>query len=103
MNGSSRVNVSRRELGAFCRRHHVRRLSLFGSVLRADFGDQSDVDVLVEFEPGHVPGFFRLGRMEMELSGLLGRKVDLNTPQFFSGPLRERVLANAETQYAEER
>ena len=73
-------------------------MALFGSVLREDFAASSDVDVLVEFEPGHVPGleFFR---MERELSELLGRKVDLNTPAFLSSAFREQAMAAAEVQY----
>ena len=87
---------------AFCRRHHVRRLAFFGSVLRDDFTDQSDIDVLVEFQPGHVPGFFGLVDMEYELSALFGgRKVDLRTPQDLSRYFREEVLAQAQVQYAE--
>ena len=80
------------------RRLGVRRLALFGSVLREDFAPASDVDVLVEFEPGHVPGlaFFD---MERELTGLLGRKVDLNTPGFLSRYFRDQVLAEAVNQY----
>lgn len=76
--------ITRQEkIADFCRRYHIRRLSLFGSVLRGDFGPASDVDVLVEFEPGHVPGlaFFA---MEEELSQIIGRRVDLNTPGFLS-------------------
>jgi predicted nucleotidyltransferase len=94
----SKIYIDREALAAFCRRHHVRRLALFGSVLRDDFTPSSDVDVLVEFEPGHVPGlaFFS---METELSALLGRKVDLNTPGFLSRYFRDRVLAEAENQY----
>jgi predicted nucleotidyltransferase len=84
----------------FCRRYGVRRLSVFGSVVRSEQRPDSDVDVLVEFAPGHAPGFFGLSDMEAELSLLLGRKVDLNTPGFFSGALRDRVLAEAEVQYA---
>ena len=82
----------------FCRRHHVRRLALFGSVLRDDFRPDSDVDVIVEFEIGHTPGldFFA---MQEELSGIIGRTVDLNTPGFLSGHFRDRVLADAEVQY----
>lgn len=78
--------------------HHIRRLSLFGSVLRDDFGPASDVDVLVEFEPGHVPGlaFFA---MEEELSRIIGRKVDLNTPGFLSPYLRDRIEKESEVQY----
>lgn len=93
-----RIPIDRQAVEAFCRRHRVRRLAFFGSVLRDDFTPTSDVDVLVEFEPGHVPGlaFFA---MERELSGILGRKVDLNTPGFLSRFFRDQVLAEAETQY----
>ena len=95
---SVKIPIDREAVAAFCRRHHVRRLALFGSVLREDFSAVSDVDVLVEFEPGHVPGlaFFS---MEAELSAILGRKVDLNTPGFLSRYFRDQVLAEAETQY----
>lgn len=89
-------------IAAFCQRHHIRRLSLFGSVLRDDFGPDSDVDVLVEFADGKAPGFIRLAGMEMELSQLLGgRKVDLNTPHSLSPYFRAQVVAHAELQYAE--
>lgn len=94
------IGISNQVLTEYCRRHHVRKLSLFGSVGRGDDSPDSDIDVLVEFEHGHVPGFFALAGMETELSALLGRKVDLNTPGFFSGLLRERVLAESEVQYA---
>lgn len=92
------IAIDRERLAGFCRRNHIRRLALFGSVLRDDFRPDSDVDVLVEFEPGHVPGlkFFAL---EQELSEILGRKVDLNTPSFLSPYFRGRVLAEAEVQY----
>src|SRR5213593_600204 len=95
---SPRIPIDRERIAAFCRRHHIRKLSFFGSVLRDDFGPDSDVDVLVEFEPGHVPGlaFFS---MEAELSELLGRKVDLNTPQFLSRYFRHEVQEEAEVQY----
>ena len=86
-------------IAEFCRRHHIRRLALFGSVLREDFTDRSDVDVLVEFEPGHRVGLIRLAGIEEELSQLVGRKVDLNTPGFLSPYFRDRVLAEAEVQY----
>ena len=94
----ARISVDQRRVAAFCRKHHIRRLSLFGSVLRDDFHPNSDVDVLVEFEAGHVPGlaFFA---MEMELSEILGRQVDLNTPGFLSPYFRDQVLAEAEAQY----
>jgi uncharacterized protein len=92
------ITIDRKVLADFCRRHHVRRLALFGSVLRDDFAAGSDVDVLVEFDPGHVPGlaFFD---MERELTDLLGRKVDLNTPGFLSRYFRDQVLAEAVNQY----
>jgi predicted nucleotidyltransferase len=84
----------------FCRRHHIRSLALFGSVLRNDFGPDSDVDVLVEFESDHIPGFGFFG-MEEELSELFGRKVELHTPNFLSRYFRDKVRAEAETQYVE--
>lgn len=95
---NERLPIPRDEIAAYCRRHHIRRLSLFGSVLRDDFGPESDVDVLVEFEPGHVPGYAFFA-MEEELAGILGRKVDLNTPGFLSRTFREEVLREAEVQY----
>ena len=93
-----RIPVDQERIERFCRRHHIRRLSLFGSVLRQDFAAGSDVDVLVEFQPGRVPGlaFFA---MEMELSEILGYPVDLNTAGFLRPHFRDRVLAEAETQY----
>jgi hypothetical protein len=93
-----RIPVDRAKIAEFCRKHRIRRLAFFGSVLRDDFRSDSDVDVLVEFEPGHVPGlaFFA---MEVELSEILGRKVDLNTPNFLSPYFRAQVEAEAEAQY----
>ena len=93
-----RIPVDRAKIAEFCRKHHIRRLAFFGSVLRDDFRPDSDVDVLVEFAPGHVPGlaFFA---MEAELSKILGRKVDLNTPQFVSPRFRDQVMAEAQLQY----
>jgi predicted nucleotidyltransferase len=97
---AARFFVDRQKIVDFCRRHHIRRLAFFGSVLRNDFGPESDIDVLVEFEPGHVPGLAFLS-MEEELSRILGRKVDLNTPGFLSPYFRDQVLAEAEVQYAQ--
>ena len=93
-----RIPIDRAKIADFCRQRHIRRLAFFGSVLREDFRPDSDVDVLVEFEPGHVPGlaFFA---MEAELSEILGRKVDLNTPQFLSPYFRNQVEVEAEAQY----
>ena len=101
MSGKVRIEIPKERIAEFCRRHNIRKLSLFGSVLRDDFGPQSDVDVLVEFEPGHVPGF-AFFRIEEELSEILGRKVDLNTPNFLSRYFRNQVLQQAEVQYAEQ-
>jgi hypothetical protein len=97
---NTRIEVPRQLLAEFCRRHHIRRLSLFGSVLGEGFGPESDVDVLVEFEADKVPGLFRLAGLEMELSELLGgRKVDMNTPKCLSPYFRDKVVAEAEEQY----
>jgi len=94
------VAVRKDQLAAFCGRHHIRRLAIFGSALRDDFGPESDLDVLVDFMPGHVPGFFRLFEMEEELSGLFGgRKVELRTPEDLSRYFRDQVVATAEVQY----
>jgi predicted nucleotidyltransferase len=98
------VNISfdQQQLAEFCRQRHIRRLAFFGSVLRADFGTHSDIDVLVEFEPAHVPGLFGMARMERELSTLFGgRKVDLRTAEDLSRYFREDVLKEAEVQYAQ--
>jgi predicted nucleotidyltransferase len=84
-----------------CRRHHIRRLAVFGSVLRADFGPDSDVDILVEFENGSEPGFAFFGIQE-ELSELLGRKVELHTPNFLSRYFRDEVIKTAQVQYVKE-
>jgi len=96
---SARIAIDQEKIAEFCRRHHIRRLALFGSVLREDFTPESDVDVLVEFEPGHVPGLAFFG-MERELAELLGRKVDLNTAGWLGPQIRDRVLEEAEVQYA---
>lgn len=91
-----RVSVSESELTAFCRRHHIKSLALFGSVLRDDFRPDSDIDVLVEFQPGNVPGFIKLGSIESELSALFAnRRVDLRTPQDLSRHFRDRVISEA--------
>jgi len=95
------IAVEREKVAEFCRRRHIRRLSLFGSVLRPDFRPDSDVDVLVEFEPGRVVGLIRLAGMERELSGVIGRKVDIRTPADLSRYFRDEVLATAEVLYAE--
>ena len=93
---SPHVSIDRDAVSAFCRRHHITRLALFGSVLRDDFGPDSDVDVLVEFQAGHVPGF-NFVSIEREFSALLhGRRVDMVTPKFLNPRIRDQVLSSAE-------
>jgi hypothetical protein len=97
----SLVQYDRARVAEFCRRNHIRRLALFGSVLREDFGPDSDIDVLVEFVPGRGPGYLGLAGMELELSDILGgRKVDLRTPHELSRYFRDKVLAEAQVEYA---
>lgn len=96
------IEFDRERLAEFCRERHIRRLAVFGSALRSDFGADSDIDLLVEFEPDHVPGLFGIARLERELSALLdGRKVDLRTPEDLSRYFREQVMEEAEVQYAQ--
>lgn len=96
----NRIAIPRRKLASFCRWHSIRKLALFGSVLRDDFRPDSDIDVLVEFEPGKTPGYFKIYDMEMELSKLLkGRKVDLRTPGDLSRYFRQQVLDEARVAY----
>ena len=95
------IEVPKAKIAEFCRRHQIRRLALYGSVLRDDFGPQSDIDVLVEFEPGKTPSFFRLFEMQDELSVIFGgRKVDIRTEADLSRYFRKEVVANAWVQYA---
>lgn len=102
MSASVKLHLPKEHIEQFCRHHHIRKLAVFGSVLREDFSPKSDVDVLVEFDPSHTPGFIRLHEMERELSRLFGgRKVDLVTAKFLNPRIRDRVLATAEVQYAE--
>ncbi|MCY7272960.1 MAG: nucleotidyltransferase family protein [Phormidesmis sp. CAN_BIN44] len=96
------IQISQAKIAEFCQRHHIRKLSLFGSVLRDDFSPDSDIDVLVEFEPGKTPGF-AIVTMQQELSDLLdGRPVDLRTPQELSRYIRDRVLSEALVQYVQD-
>lgn len=96
--GNNDIHLPQEQIENFCGRHHIRRLAVFGSILRSDFRPDSDVDVLVEFEPGYVPGlgFFA---MQEELSAIIGHKVDLHTPKFLSRHFRDRVLAEAQILY----
>jgi uncharacterized protein len=98
----ARIAVDREKIADFCRRHHIRKLSFFGSVLRDDFGPESDVDVLVEFVPGKEPGLFGIVGMGFELEEIFGtgRKVDLRTPLDLSKYFRDEVVASAEPLYA---
>lgn len=98
----ARIHLPRERIAEFCRRNHIARLALFGSVIRDDFTPDSDVDVLVDFEPGKVPGFSFV-TMQDELSELLGRKVDLHTPNSLSKYYRDEVLAEAEDLYVQAR
>ena len=96
---SPHVSIDREAISAFCRRHHIKRLALFGSVLHDDFPPDSDVDVLVEFQPGHVPGLDFV-TIEREFSALVqGRRVDMVTPKFLNPRIRDQVLTSAEALY----
>ena len=94
------VSVSKTALASFCQEHGIKRLAIFGSALREDFGPESDIDVLIEFAPDRIPGLLGIAGMELELSELFtGRKVDLRTPEDLSPYFRQDVLATAEVQY----
>ena len=93
------LSIDRAAVSAFCQRHHIARLALFGSVLRDDFRADSDIDVLVEFQPGHVPGL-KFMSIEREFSGLVqGRRVDMVTPKFLNARIREQVMAGVQPLY----
>ena len=100
LKSQAQIPFPKERIAEFCRKHHIKKLAIFGSALRPDFRADSDIDVLVEFETDHVPGlaFFA---MEEELSKMLGRKVDLNTPQCLSRYFRDKVLQEAVVQYGE--
>ena len=96
------IKVPQPALDDFCQRNHIHLLAFFGSVLREDFGPDSDVDIIVQFEPRYVPGLISLAGLELELSEMFGgRKVDLNTPGFFKPSLRKRIMAEAVVQYGQ--
>ncbi len=98
----SRISVPKEKIAVFCRKRGIRWIAIFGSALRPDFGEESDIDVLVEFKTDHVPGLLGLVRMESELSSLFdGRKIDLRTPEDLSPYFRQQVIEEAEVQYAE--
>ena len=98
-----KIEIPKEQLADFCHRHHIRKLSLFGSILHDDFNPESDIDVLVEFESEHTPGFFRLASIERELAALVkDSRVDLCTPQEISRYFRREVEDLAEVQYEQE-
>ena len=99
MNYGLPIKIPPDQIADFCDRHHILKLSLFDSVLREDFDSDSDIDVLVEFELNHVPGLIRLAGIEIELTEILGRKVDLRTPEDLSYHFRQKVLDSALVQY----
>lgn len=99
---SVRIEIPKTELAEFCWRNRIRRLSLFGSVLRDDFAPDSDVDVLVEFEPDAHVGMIRLAGVEIELSELLGRRAEMHTVKGLHPHFRDEVLKDAEVQYEQE-
>jgi predicted nucleotidyltransferase len=101
MESGRNIRIPKERIAEFCRKNHIRRLSLFGSVLRHDFTSESDVDMLVEFDPDHIPGLITLAGMEIELTEILGRKTDLRTAEDLSPYFRQQVVEAAQVQYAE--
>jgi predicted nucleotidyltransferase len=93
--------ISKEKLAGFCKKNHIKKLSVFGSAVRGELLPDSDIDLLVEFEQGLTPGLFSIIRMEMELAQMLGRKVDLRTPEDLSQYFRDEVLRNADLKYQE--
>jgi predicted nucleotidyltransferase len=101
MKPGKNFNMPKDKIAEFCRRNHIRKLALFGSAIRDDFTPTSDVDVLVEFDSTHVPGFITLAGMEIELGKILGHKVDMRTAEDLSPYFRKEVVRSAEIQYAQ--
>jgi len=93
------LNIPRDKITDFCKRNYIRKLSIFGSALREDFGPDSDIDILVEFEPESRVGLIKLAGLEIELGKIMGRKVDLNTAGFLSKYYRDKVIAESSVQY----
>ena len=93
------LEIPKEKIAEFCKKNHIRKLSLFGSSVRRDFRSDSDIDILVEFEPDARVGLIKLAGLELELSKIFGRKVDLNTPGFINKYYREKVFSEAEVQY----
>ncbi|MBA3060983.1 MAG: nucleotidyltransferase family protein [Nitrospirota bacterium] len=101
MKATAHIEISHDKIAEFCKRNYISKLSLFGSALRGELRPDSDIDLLVEFDPDHIPGLITLAGMEIELSEIIGRKVDLRTPQDLSRYFRQEVVDSAEVQYAE--
>ena len=101
MRSKTRIFVPKERIEELCSKYHIRKLSLFGSVITPDFSPESDVDILVEFEVGYKVGLLKMAHIENELCALLGRKVDLRTPGDLSRYFRQEVMENAEVQYAQ--
>jgi predicted nucleotidyltransferase len=102
MANKKQFELPRDKLADFCKRNRIRRLLLFGSAMKGELRNDSDIDLLVEFHPADAPSLFDLARMERELSKILGgRKVDLRTPNELSRYFRDEVLSTASVQYAE--
>jgi predicted nucleotidyltransferase len=101
MNRNLTFDIPQDKIEAFCKKNYICKLSFFGSALKDDFRPDSEIDILVEFYPDHIPGLIKLSGMEIELSEILGRKVDLRTPQDLSRYFRQEVMSSAKVQYAE--
>jgi len=98
--GKPNIDLFDKKITEFCKRNHIRKLSVFGSYLREDMRADSDIDILVEFDPNHIPGLIRLAGMENELSSILGCKADMRTAEDLSRYFRQEVLESAEVRYA---
>jgi uncharacterized protein len=99
--GKPRINIPQKWIDGFCKAHHIVRLALFGSVLSDHFSEASDVDVLVEFDPEHVPGLFSIVEMKEELSQNIGREVDLRTPEDISKLFRNEIIQQSYLLYGQ--
>ena len=97
--GSLPIPINKRKIGAFCRKYHITYLALFGSILTSHFTMSSDVDILVKFNKKHIPGLFGMVDMQEELSEIVGRDVDLKTPNSLSRYFRDEVLSQAKVLY----
>ena len=93
-------HITRDELKNFCQKHHITKMSLFGSAIRDELKPESDIDVLVEFDRKHIPGLLDIAGMEIELSEIIGKKIELHTPAELSRYFREDVMKQAKVEYA---